>query len=190
MKYLTTLLTIASMATLALSGVASPLNARDVPIADLKGLIVDPKALDLRDAAPLASPNLDDRGVPIGCLAGVFALLTINRVGRVNIQAHIDGLNTWSYDPNSNIHVGLDFTRTYEPIREVRFGVTNRSQLVSNALILSNYRDTIIGTPRHTVRIPIPRATGLAIGTPAPSTYTGCVDLPELDGTWYAQLER
>ncbi|KAI2475254.1 hypothetical protein Ptr902_13351 [Pyrenophora tritici-repentis] len=187
MKFSTTLFTIASLAISVLSGVVLPSNDRDIPMAGLEANIVDLKTLQVRDAAP---SYLDDRGIPIGCLANVFALLVINRIGRIDIQSHIDNLETFRRDFNSNINVNLDFTQAFEPLRFVRFSIRNNSQLVSNALILSNYRDTAIGQPRETIRISIPRAGGVAIGTPAPSTYTGCVELPRLDGTWYAQLER
>jgi hypothetical protein len=183
MQYFTTLLTLASMATSALSGVVAVPKAHDVLAGDVRGP-------SLASVVPHPDSKLDERGVPIGCLAGVFSLLTINRIGRVDIQSQIDHLNTWAYDSNRNIHVNLDFTRTYEPIREVRFAIRNRSQFISNALILSNYRDTLIDHPRHTVRILIPRAQGVSMGEIAPTTYSGCVDLPELDGTWYVQLER
>ncbi|KAI1665787.1 hypothetical protein L13192_10728 [Pyrenophora tritici-repentis] len=181
MKFSTTLFTIASLAISVLSGVVLPSNDRDIPMAGLEANIVDLKTLQVRDAAP---SYLDDRGIPIGCLANVFALLVINRIGRIDIQSHIDNLETFRRDFNSNINVNLDFTQAFEPLRFVRFSIRNNSQLVSNALILSNYRDTAIGQPRETIRISIPRAGGVAIGTPAPSTYTGCVELPRLDEDW------
>ncbi|EDU49735.1 predicted protein [Pyrenophora tritici-repentis Pt-1C-BFP] len=167
MKCFTTLLTIASLATSALSGVALPLDSRDTSPAGLHGNMIDLKTLEARSAMP---SYLDERGVPIGCLANVFALLVINRVGRIDIQDQINNLNTWRRDFNNNINVNLDFTQSFEPLRFVRYSIRNTSQFISNALILSNYRDTAVGTPRETIRIPIPRAVGLAIGTPAPST--------------------
>ncbi|CAA9964396.1 hypothetical protein CFE70_006938 [Pyrenophora teres f. teres 0-1] len=187
MKFSTTLLTIASLAISVLSGAVLPTNARDISMAGLEGNIVDLKSLQVRDAVP---SYLDNRGIPTGCLANIFALLTINQIGRVDIQNEINRRTGIRRDFNGNINVNLDFSQTYEPLRFLRFSIQNRSQFISNALILSNYEDTLIGSPRATIRISIPRAGGVAIGTPAPSTYTGCIELPRLDGTWYAQLER
>ncbi|CAE7192123.1 hypothetical protein PTTW11_07493 [Pyrenophora teres f. teres] len=73
MKFSTTLLTIASLAISVLSGAVLPTNARDISMVGLEGNIVDLKSLQVRDAVP---SYLDNRGIPTGCLANIFALLT------------------------------------------------------------------------------------------------------------------
>jgi hypothetical protein len=184
MKYFTTLLTIASLATSVLSAVIVPLNAAHTPNVEIE-------VPELQQAEPIGSLALTERGIPTGCLANVFTLFSINRSGRFDLQAYLDARNTVRWDINRNINVNLDFTQVRTGYRYINFSITNRSQFVSNALILSNYRDTRDTTvARETVRISIPRAQGVSLGTIAPTTYAGCVELPRLDGTWYAQLER
>jgi len=187
MKYFTNLLAITSLATLVLSGVVRPLNSRNVQISAPQD--ITPLATSSLESRGV-QVDLEDRGIAIGCLANVYRLITINRNGRRDISEPLHNLETWQYDPNGNIHVNLDFTHAFEPRREVRFAISNRSQFLTNALILSNYADTAVGTPRATVRISIPRAQGVSFGTPAPITITGCVHLERLDGTWYVQLEN
>lgn len=186
MKFFTTLLFTASLATSALCGVLPPAAAADahdtgVGLSSSKDLILP----EFKPAAPLVHDQLEARQ---SCFGGVFPLLRINRNNRRDIQGDLDARRSIEWNPNSNVRAIIDFSSTTARNRQLRYQITNRSQIFGAAIIFSNYRDTIIGEPRETIRVPIGRATGMSL-RPTPTTGAGCIVLPRLDGTWYAQLE-
>ncbi|TKX21810.1 hypothetical protein C1H76_6307 [Elsinoe australis] len=170
MKFSTALVFAVSLATSALCGVLPPAAAAGasdtgVGFSSSKDLILT----EFKSAPPLVHDQLETRQ---SCFGAIFPLLRINRNNRRDIQGDLDARRSIEWNPNSNL----------------RYAITNRSQIFGAAIIFSNYRDTIVGEPRETIRVPIGRATGMSL-RPTPTTSAGCVLLPRLDGTWYAQLE-
>ncbi|KAK1657163.1 EC13 protein [Colletotrichum godetiae] len=122
------------------------------------------------------------------CFSHILPVLRINRDNRRDIQGDLDAHRSIEWNPNRNVRVIIDFSSTTTRNRQLRYQITNRSQLFGAAIIFSNYQDTITGTVRETIRVPIGRATGMSL-SPTPTTGAGCIVLDRLDGTWYAQLE-
>ncbi|WYZ42241.1 hypothetical protein EsH8_V_001136 [Colletotrichum jinshuiense] len=177
MKFSTALVTLATLATTVFSTAISP------PDNGAAGAI----NMDFKDDAPLDFSKLEARQSG-GCISHILPLLRINRNNRRDIQGDIDGRRSFEWNPNLNIRAIIDFSSTTTQNRQLRYEITNRSQIFGAALIFSNYLDTNIGTPRETIRVPIGRATGMSL-RPTPTVASGCVLLPRMDGTWYVQLE-
>lgn len=186
MKFSTALVFAVSLATSALCGVLPPAAAAGasdtgVGFSSSKDLILT----EFKSAPPLVHDQLETRQ---SCFGAIFPLLRINRNNRRDIQGDLDARRSIEWNPNSNVRAIIDFSSTTTRNRQLRYAITNRSQIFGAAIIFSNYRDTIVGEPRETIRVPIGRATGMSL-RPTPTTSAGCVLLPRLDGTWYAQLE-
>ncbi|EXF72942.1 hypothetical protein CFIO01_04648 [Colletotrichum fioriniae PJ7] len=175
MKFSTALFTIATLATSVFSTALSPLDNSAVGAVNM----------DVREVAPLDSSPLEARQ---GCFTHIIPVLRINRNNRRDIQGDLDARRSIEWNPNRNVRVIIDFSSTTTRNRQLRYQITNRSQLFGAAIIFSNYQDTITGTVRETIRVPIGRATGMSL-SPTPTTGAGCIVLDRLDGTWYAQLE-
>ncbi|KAK1710764.1 hypothetical protein BDP67DRAFT_595370 [Colletotrichum lupini] len=130
----------------------------------------------------------DNSAIGAGCFTHILPVLRINRDNRRDIQGDLDARRSIEWNPNRNVRAIIDFSSTTTRNRQLRYQITNRSQLFGAAIIFSNYQDTITGTVRETIRVPIGRATGMSL-SPTPTTGAGCIVLPRLAGTWYAQLE-